>query len=90
MLISLLPEGSYEIDDINKAIEHQMQQKNHYNSLHNKAFITLSGNENTLRSVMEATGRNKVDFRPPRSILGFRKRVYHAGYNESENIVNIF
>jgi hypothetical protein len=36
--------------------------------------------------------RYKVDFRPPnslRSVLGFENRVYHAGFNESENIVDI-
>lgn len=41
---------------------------------------------------MEISARYKVDFRPPnsiRSLLGFRNRVFHAGYNESENIVNI-
>jgi hypothetical protein len=45
-----------------------------------------------LKSVMEITGRYKVDFRPPnslRSVLGFKNRVYHAGFNESKNIVNI-
>jgi hypothetical protein len=37
-------------------------------------------------------GRYKVDFRPPsslRSKLGFKNKVYHAGYNDSENTVNI-
>jgi hypothetical protein len=41
---------------------------------------------------VEISARYKVDFRPPnsiRSLLGFRNRVFHAGYNESENIVNI-
>jgi hypothetical protein len=38
------------------------------------------------------TGNYKVDFREDNSInilLGFADKVYHAGYHESENIVNI-
>jgi hypothetical protein len=38
------------------------------------------------------TGQYKVESRPPnslRSVLGFKNRVHHAGYNELENIVNI-
>jgi hypothetical protein len=41
---------------------------------------------------MEIAGRYMVDFRAPnslRSVLGFKNRVNHAGFNESENIVNI-
>jgi hypothetical protein len=73
-------------------IERVMKQQNHYDAVRNKAFITLSANPSTLKSVMEITGRYMVDFRHPnslRSLLGFKNRVYHAGYNESENIVNI-
>jgi hypothetical protein len=69
-----------------------MKTQNHYDAMRNKAFISLSANPSTLKSVMEITGRYKVDFRHPsslRSLLGFKNRVYHAGYNESENILNI-
>jgi hypothetical protein len=41
---------------------------------------------------MEIAPRHKVDFTPSnslRSVLGFKAKVYNAGYNESENIVNI-
>jgi hypothetical protein len=88
----LIPEGSYEIDDISKCIERIMKQQNHYDVARNKAFISLSANPSTLKSVMEITGRYKVDFRPPtslRSVLGFKNRLYHSGFNESENIVSI-
>jgi hypothetical protein len=77
----LVPEGSYEIDDTNQNIEHYMKQRNHYDAARNKACISLSANQSTLKSVMEITGRYKVDFRPPnslRSVLGFKNRVYHA------------
>jgi hypothetical protein len=69
-----------------------MKQRNHYDAARNKAFISLSANPSTLKSVMEITGRYKVHFRPNnslRSMLGFKNKVYHAGFNESENIVNI-
>lgn len=87
-----ISEGSYEIQDMNKAIEQQLKQKNHYDSLNNKAFITLSSSISILKSVMKITGSHKLDFRPSnsvRSILGFKNKIHHAGYNESENIVNI-
>jgi hypothetical protein len=60
--------------------------------LHNQSFIKLSPNTSTLKSIMEITGNYKVDFREDNSInilLGFADKVYHAGYHESENIVNI-
>ena len=88
----LIPEGSYEIDDINRHIDRIMRQRNHYDRIRNKSFITLSANPSTLKSVMEIAPKFKVDFRPPtslRSVLGFNNKVYHAEYNESENIVNI-
>jgi hypothetical protein len=69
-----------------------MKTQSHNDAVRNKSFISLSANPSTLKSVMEITGRYKVDFRPPnslRSVLGFKNRVYHAGFNESENIVNI-
>jgi hypothetical protein len=80
------------IDDVCIAIVHYMKQQTHYDAARNKAFISLSANRSTVKSVMEITGRYKVDFRPPhslRSVLGFKNRVYHAGFNESEKIVNI-
>lgn len=46
----------------------------------------------TLTSIMDISGRYKVDFRSPtsiRSLLGFKNTVCHTGYNELENIVNI-
>jgi hypothetical protein len=75
----LVPEGSYEIDDISKHIERVMKQQNHYDSSRNKSFITLSANPSTLKSIMEIAPRYKVDFRPSnslRSVLGFNNKVY--------------
>jgi hypothetical protein len=69
-----------------------MKQRIHYDTVRNKSFITLSANPSTLKSIMEIAPRYKVDFKPYnslRSVLGFNNKVYHAGYNKSENIVNI-
>jgi hypothetical protein len=56
----LVPDGSYEIDGISKSIEQCMKRRNHYDVARNKAFISLSANPSTLKSVMEITGRYKV------------------------------
>ena len=88
----LIPEGSYELDAIDSEIARQMKQRNHYDRVRNQSYIKLSPNNSTLKSVMEIDGNYKVDFRVPNSIntiLGFKNKVYHAGYNESEDIVNI-
>ena len=46
----LIPEGSYELDDINSAISLQMKQNRHFDTVHNKSFITLAPNASTLKS----------------------------------------
>jgi hypothetical protein len=51
----LVPESSYEIDDISKCIERIMRTQNHYDAHRNKSFISLSANPSTLKSVMEIT-----------------------------------
>ena len=81
-----IPEGCYELDELDKEIERQLKLKKHL------VNIKLTSNTSTLKSIMEISGNFKVDFREPESInriLGFKEKVYHAGYNESENNVNI-
>ena len=89
----LVPEGSYELDDINSALSLQMKQNNHFDRVHNKAFISLAPNASTLRTIMDITHPSyQVDFNTDKSlrnILGFNAKVYRSGYYESENIVNI-
>lgn len=82
----LIPEGSYDIEDINKFIQQKMRQNGH------EANITISANTNTLKAVLITEGGYHVDFRPEHSIcqvLGFNNAVYTADYQESENPVNI-
>ena len=87
-----IPEGSYELKDLNDEIIQQMRMKKHYNELINKPYISIIANVNTLKTEMTITDNYKVDFRIQNSfnrILGFKNKVYHGGVNSSENIVDI-
>jgi hypothetical protein len=78
-----IPEGSYEIVDINEYIQRNLKDNE---------SITIEPNNNTLKSVLRIAANYKVDFTTTnsiRSVLGFNSKVYTAGYTESENIVNI-
>ena len=88
-----IAEGCYELEDIDDYIQRIMKINRHYDLANEKPYIKLKVNRNTLRSILNLAEKYKVDFfTTPNSIssvLGFNKRVYSAGYNESENIVNI-
>ena len=88
-----IPEGSYDLKDINEALQLQMRQRNHFDRTNNHMFVTLSANDSTLRAVLEITNRQyQVDFNVNnsiRTVLGFNAKSYGSGYHESENIVNI-
>jgi len=88
-----IPEGCYELADINDYIQRTMKEKGHYDAANDEYCITIQPNSNTLKSVLTITPGYFVDFLEPdnsiRSDLGFRPWVYAEGYNESEQIVNI-
>lgn len=87
-----LPEGSYEIVDISEYIQRIMKENGHYKINDDKYNITLEPNNNTLRSVLEIAANYSIDFTTEnsiRTVLGFDSQIYTAGYNESENIINI-
>ena len=87
-----IPEGCYEIVDINEFIQRFMKENGHYDSVNDKYAITIEPNNNTLKTVVDIAVNYKVDFKTKNSIrtlLGFNSRIFTAGYNESENIVNI-
>ena len=87
-----IPEGSYELKDLDDELVQQMRMKRHYNELTNKPSISIVANVNTLRTELTISDNYNVDFRIPNSfnrILGFKNKVYHAGVNTSENIVDI-
>src|SRR5688572_26421744 len=87
-----IPEGCYEITDINDYIQRTMKENGHYDTVNNEYYISLQPNTNTLKSVLNIAPNYKVDFGSDnsiRAVLGFAKKIYNEGYNESEEIVNI-
>src|SRR6218665_3405500 len=93
-----VPEGSYEIVDIDEYMQRIIKENGHYAAAAGDGDvggeiypISIQPNNNTLKSVLDIDA-NKVDFTTAnsiRTVLGFNSQIYSAGYNESENIVNI-
>ena len=86
-----IPEGSYEIDDINNTIKHEMEKRGHYDSINEDHYINIFANSNTLKSVIIESGY-QVDFNQPNNlskVLGFTGTKYEEGFHESENVVDI-
>lgn len=87
-----IPEGSYEITDINDYIQRLMKDNGHYDITNDAYYISIEPNNNTLKAVVNIKAPYKVDFTTAnsiRTVLGFNSQIYSSGYNESENIVNI-
>ena len=87
-----IPEGSYEIDDINNTIKHEMEKRGHYDSVNEDYYINISANSNTLKSILILEKDYQVDFNHQNSlakVLGFTSTKYTEGFHESENVVNI-
>ena len=87
-----IPEGSYEIDDINNTIQHEMEKRGHYDSINEDYYINISANPNTLKSVLIIEKDYQVDFNHQNSlakVLGFTNPKYTRGFHESENVVDI-
>jgi len=81
----VVPEGSYDIEDINKYIKQRIKQNGHDDS-----SVTLSAN--TLKAGLILENNYQVDFSSIDSIssvLGFSHEFYTANYPESQNPVNI-
>ena len=87
-----IPEGSYEIDDINNAIQHEMEKRGHYDEINEDYYINIAPNTNTLKSVLILEKGYQVDFNHQNSlarVLGFTGAKYEEGFHESENVVDI-
>ena len=87
-----IPEGSYEIDDINNTILQEMKRRGHYDSISEDYYINISANSNTLKSVLILEKDYQVDFNHQNSlakVLGFTGAKYTEGFHKSENVVNI-
>ena len=69
-----------------------MKQNGHFDTVNDAYCVILTANSNTLKSILEIAPNYKVDLTMEnsiRSVLGFNRLIYSAGYNESENIANI-
>ena len=87
-----IPEGSYEIDDINNTIQHEMEKRGHYDGINEDYYINIAPNTNTLKSVLILEKGYQVDFNHQNSlakVLGFTGAKYTEGFHESENGVHI-
>ena len=87
-----IPEGSYEIDDINNTIQHEMKKRTHYDEINEDYYINIAPNTNTLKSVLILEKGYQVDFNHQNSlakVLGFTGTKYTEGFHESENVVDI-
>ena len=87
-----IPEGNYEIDDINNTIQYKMEKRGHHDPIYEEYFINISANSNTLKSVLILEKDYQVDFNHQNSlakVLGFTGAKYTEGFHESENVVNI-
>src|SRR6218665_1840042 len=86
-----IPEGCYEITNMNKYVKRVMKDAMHYDITNDDYTISLEPN-NTLKAVLNIAANYVVDFTTTNSIttvLGFNSRQYTAGYNESENLIDI-
>ena len=57
-----IPEGSYEIDDINNTIQHEMEKRGHHDPIDEDYYINISANSNTLKSFLILEKDYQVDF----------------------------
>ena len=87
-----IPEGSYEIDDINNTIQQETKKRGHHDSINEDYYINISANSNTLKSILILEKDYQVDFNHQNSlakVLGFTGAKYTEGFHESENVVDI-
>ena len=74
-----IPEGSYEMDDINNTIQHEMEKRGHHDPINEDYYINISANSNTLKSVLILEKDYQVDFNHQNSlanVLGFTGAKY--------------
>ena len=87
-----IPKGSYEIDDINNTIQHEMEKRGHHDPINEDYYINISANPNTLKSILILEEYYQVDFNHQNSlakVLGFTGAKYTKGFHKSVNVVNI-
>ena len=88
----IIPEGSYDVEDINEFNQREMRENDHYDKVNDKNNVEISANTKTLKCEMFLKNIYEVDFRNDKSIdslLGFYSNLYTSGFHESKNMVNI-
>ena len=86
-----IPEGSYEIDDINNTIHHKMEKRGHHDPINEDYYINISANSNTLKSVLILEKDYQLDFNhqmTKNTIYSFSPKV-SPGYKIIETPVNL-
>ena len=81
-----ISEGSYEIDDINNTIQHEMKKRGHHDPINEVYYIIISTNSNTRKSVLILEKDYQVDFNHQSSlakVLRFTGVKYTEGFHES-------
>src|SRR5688572_27987041 len=63
-----IPEGCYEITDVNDYLQRNMKERGHYNDVDAQPNISIEPNSNTLKSVLTIASNYKVDFASDNSI----------------------
>ena len=79
-----IPKGSYEIDDINNTIRHEMKKRGHHDPINEDYYINISANSNTLKSVLILEKDYQVDFNHQNSlakVIGFTGAKYTGGFH---------
>ncbi len=87
-----IPDGLYDLDDLNAYIQKIMKSNGDYDSANNVYYITIEGNDNTITCDITLDNGYSVDFTSGslREILGFNSEVLSGdGLHTSENIVDI-
>src|SRR6218665_3223083 len=89
-----VPEGSYEIVDtcIDEYEQRIMKENGHYAAAAGDGDVGGEIYPISIQPNNNIDANYKVDFTTSnsfRTVLGFNSQIYSAGYNESENIVNI-
>ena len=56
-----IPERSYEIDDRNNTIQHEMEKRGHHDPINEDYYINISANSNTIKSVLILEKDYQVD-----------------------------
>src|SRR6218665_39626 len=87
-----IPERCYEITDMNKYLQRVMKDAMHYDITNDDYAISLEPKNNTLKAVLNIAANYVANFTTVNSIrivFVFNSRKYTAGYNESENLIDI-